>query len=262
MNTPTGHYIPGDSLIHRLDARVKVASLFLLMAAVIAVSSVYGYAIVLVVLAVIVWLSKLPPAAALASIVRLRRFFLVIFLMNALFYSSDQPLFSLGIITLTTEGIRQGLRVVFNVIYIMILTNVLNGATAPMDITMGIASLMKPLALIRVPVNDVAMIISIAIRFIPTLQEEAGMIRKAQTARGAKFESKKLKEKALSFLPLLIPVFLSAFRRADELSIAMEARGYRNARNRTRKVNPPLKRLDYAALGCCILILFLGSIIQ
>ena len=251
---PSGHYIPVNSAVHRLDPRVKLASFFLLITALIISSSLYGYCVVLIVLALVAGLSKLPKGALFASIIRLRSFFLVIFLMNAFFYSGEQALLSFGILNLTREGILQGAKLVFNVLYIMVLSNVLCGSTTPMDITIGVGSLLKPLSVLMVPVEDVAMIISIAIRFIPSLLEEAEMIKKAQTARGARFESKKLKEKALSFLPLLIPVFLSAFRRADELSIAMEARGYRNARRRTKKAKKPLESLDYAALGCSVLI--------
>ena len=254
---PAGQYIPGGSVIHRLDAGVKIACLFILMAALVMCSTVYGYLVVLGMLAVIAGLSKLPPAAVLSSIGRLRIFFILIFLMNALFYSAEGPLLSWGIISITQEGIKQGARVVFNVLCIMILANVLLGTTAPMDMTSGLGSLLKPLGLLRIPVEDVAMIIGIAIRFIPALLEEALMIKKAQTARGARFESKKLREKALSFLPLLIPVFVSAFRRADELSLAMEARGYRSAGNRTGRARAALKRCDFAALGFCIFICIL-----
>jgi len=253
MNGP-GIYL--ESAIHRLDAGVKVAGLLLLTASVIAAATAGGYALLLIVLALILHLSRLPLGTALASVGRLRRLFIVIFLMNALFFSSGRPLWSWGIISLTPEGMRQGTKVVFNVAYIMVLANVLIAATTPIDLTAGLVRLLKPLAFLRVPVDDAAMIIGIAIRFIPTLLEEAGMIKKAQTARGARFESRKFRARAASFWPLLIPVFLSAFRRADELALAMESRGYRNARDRTRKAAKPLKGPDFAALGLSFLICF------
>ena len=250
----SGIYIPGSSLIHRLDSRVKIAGFFLLLAALISCSSVYSYYIIFAALTIIVVLSKLPLRALFSSITRLRYFFILIFLLNALFYSSGEALFSWGIINVSGEGIGQGARIVVNVFFIMILANVLTGSTAPMDMTAGLASLLKPLKLLRFPAEDIAMIISCAMGFIPGLLEEADMIKKAQTARGARFESKKIVERIFSFPPLLIPVFMSAFRRADELALAMEARGYRNARDRTRKTREPLRARDFAALGCSIFV--------
>ena len=250
MNTGVaGRYIPANSVVHTLDARIKLVSFFLMLAATICTSSVRGYLFIFCLTAAVVTLSKIPVATALAPVLRLRLFFLIIFLMNALFYGAAEPLWSWGIISLSREGIIQGTRVVLNVLFIMVWAAVVTGATTLPDMTGALGTVLKPLKLIRVPVDDVAMIISVAVQFIPTLQEEADMIKKAQTARGARFESKKLKEKALSFLPLFIPVFLSAFRRAEELSLAMEARGYRNAKDRTRKAKKPLNCRDVSALA-------------
>ena len=254
---PAGQYIPGNSIIHRLDARMKIVSLILLLAAIVATATLYGYIIVLAVIAVVISLSKLPLMTALSSIRRLWMFFVVIFLMNALFYNTEHPLFSWWVLNLSEEGIRQGIRVVLNVSFIMVLGNVLTSTTAPIDMTNALGSLFKPLKLFRVPVEDVAMIISVAFQFIPTLLEETDTIKKAQTARGARFESKKLIERALCYLPLLIPIFIAAFRRADELSMAMEARGYRNAKSRTKKARTPFRMRDFTALASSSLICFL-----
>ena len=190
----------------------------------------------------------------LSPIRRLWVFFIVIFLMNALFFSAENPRFSWWIVSLSDEGMRQGARVMLNVCFIMVLGNVLTSTTTPIDMTAALSSLLKPLRLLRVPVEDVAMIICVAIQFVPTLLEEADLIKKAQTARGARFESSKLTERALSYLPLLIPIFLSAFRRADELSTAMEARGYRNAKNRTKRATKPFRNLDYTAIASCAVV--------
>lgn len=260
---PTGQYVPGNSAIHKLDARVKIVCLFLLLAAIVVSSSVCGYVLVFFITFTLVLLAKLSFKIALASIRRLWLFFIVILLMNGLFYDSTAPFWSWGIINISFEGVRQGTRVVLNVVFIMILGNVLTSTTTPIDMTTSLSNLMRPLRLIRIPVEDVAMIISIAIQFIPTLLEEADTIKKAQIARGARFESKKLAERAMSFLPLIIPLFLSAFRRADELSIAMETRGYRNARDRTKKARIPLCQSDLLALAfsfivCLIQIHFLS----
>ena len=249
-----GKFIPINSIIHRLDARMKTVSLVFLLVAVISTSTIFGYAAILLVLSVIVWLSKLSILAVLTPIRRLWLFFIVIFFMNAFFFNSENPLFSWWIISFSGEGIRQGIKVVFNVCVVMILGNILTLSTSPIDMTNALSSLLTPLKLLRVPVEDVAMIINIAIQFVPTILEESDMVRKAQTARGARFESRKLREKALSFLPLLIPIFISSFRRADELSLAMEARGYRSAKRRTKKARVPFRVLDFTAVTACFVV--------
>ena len=256
----SGNYINGTSVIHTLNAGVKTLSLFLLMTAVITSTTFYSYIAIILILAIILKVSCLPVKLVLSPLRRLWHFFILIFIMNTLFFGTENPLFTFGIINITYEGIIQGIRVVFNVIYIMILANILTGTTTPMDITAGISFVLKPLKLLRIPTEDIAMIISIAFRFVPVLMEEALIIKKAQIARGARFESKKLKEKALSYLPLLIPIFLSAFRRADELALAMEARGYRSAGKRTNKAFVPFRFPDYFALGCSITICILINI--
>ena len=248
---PVGQYIPGRSFLHQLDARAKLPCLFLLMATVIGASSPWGYALVLAVLALLVLVSRLPLRAAVAPLRGLFWFLLVVFLMNALFFGGEEVLASWWIFRLSQEGIRQGFRVVSNLLLILILGNLLAMTTMPTQVTTALASLIKPLKFIGVPTEDVAMIISIALQFIPTFLEETELIRMAQIARGARFESKKLLERAASFIPLVVPVFIAAFRRADELALAMEARGYRNARNRTGREKEPLAPRDYWALTAC-----------
>ncbi len=245
---PTGQYIYGESPIHLIDARAKLLSFILLIAAVVLASSFAGYAAVFCFTAALLWISRLPLGTALGAIRRLWLFFFVIFLMNAFFFEAENPIFSWWIFRLSYGGIAQGANVVLRVALLMALSSVLTCTTTPMDMTSALQSLMKPLKIIRVPVEDVAMIISVAIQFIPTLLEETDMIKKAQTARGARFESRSLRHKAECVIPLVIPIFISAFRRADELSTAMEARGYRGAKNRTKRKKEPLKARDLAAL--------------
>lgn len=251
---PTGQYLPGHSFLHQLDARVKILGLFLLMAAVIAASTFWGYALVLVVIAMLILLSRLPLRCAFASVRRMCWFLLVIWLMNALFFTGEDALASWGIFQLSRGGIKQGCRVVSNVVLILLLGNLLTMTTLPTQVTTALESLIKPFKFIGVPTEEVAMIISVAIQFIPTLMEETELIKMAQIARGARFESKRLSARAASFLPLVVPIFIAAFRRAEELALAMEARGYRNAKNRTKRKKEPLLPHDYGALTVCILI--------
>ena len=248
---PSGQYVAGCSVLHRLDARAKIICLFLLLASIVAALTLPGAALLLGVTAAIFGLSGLPPRTVFNSLARLWPFFLVIFLMNALFFDGENTLWEWWILKISTAGMAQGASVALRVALLVTLSQVLTCTTAPMEITNALESLMKPLKLLRIPVEDIAMIISVAIQFVPTLIEEAEMIRKAQIARGARFESKKLLEKAESVAPLVIPVFLAAFRRADELSVAMEARGYRGARNRTKKAKERMNPADTAAMLLC-----------
>lgn len=251
---PAGQYIPGHSILHQLDARVKILCLFLLMAVVIGASSLWGYALALATISMLILFSGLPLRCAAGSVRRMYWFLLVILLMNALFFDGEDVPALWGIFQFSRGGIEQGFRVVSNVVLILILGNLLTMTTLPTQVTTALESLIKPLKLIGVPTEDVAIIISVAVQFIPTLMEETELIKMAQIARGARFESKKLPERAASFLPLVAPVFISAFRRADELSMAMEARGYRNAKNRTKRKKEPLMPYDYCALAVCVLI--------
>ena len=245
---PIGTYIPGSSLLHRLDGRVKMLCLIALIAAIIYTSSIAGYGIMALLVSLLVLLSRLDLKTAFASIKRIIPFFLVIFLMNSLFYDQGRALCSWWIFHPSAAGAIMGLNVVLKLIFLMILFNILMSTTAPMKVTSALVSLLRPLGYIRIPVADLALMISVAIQFIPTLMEETEMIRKAQIARGARFESPRLREKAESIMPLVIPIFLSAFRRADELAMAMEARGYRGGKLRARK-NAPLQKCDFAAIA-------------
>lgn len=256
---PMGQFVPGNSVLHRLDARIKLVCLLVLLVAIIATSTLWEYLLMACVLAVIIGLSALPLRVALASVRRLWLFYVVIFAMNALFFDTTEPLWSWWIFKPSVGGITQGVNVVLHVLLLIVLTNVMTCTTSPMDITGALQSLMKPLRLINVSVDDVVMIINVAIQFIPVLAEEAEMIRKAQLARGARFESKRLSEKAAAVLPLVVPVFLSAFRRADELSVAMEARGYRTGKKRTPHKAAPLRFSDLAAIAvsaCACFLIF------
>lgn len=248
---PTGQYRQGDSLLHQLDARVKILCGFILIAAVIGASSIWGYALALVTISAFILLSRLPIPCAVGSVRRMCWFLLVVFMMNALFFDQGNALASWGIFRISRGGVKQGFSVVINVVLILIIGNLLTLTTSPTQVTMALESLIKPLKLISVPTEDVAMILNVATQFIPTLIEETEAIKMAQIARGARFESKKLSERAASFIPLVVPIFISAFRRADELSLAMEARGYRNAKNRTKRKKEPLVLYDYSALTVC-----------
>lgn len=256
-----GQYVPGASVLHKLDARAKLLGLFALLAVIVLSKSAIGYAVAVVAVAAVVALSGLKLSLVLGSIRRLWVFFITIFVMNALFFAAEEPIWSWWIFHISQAGLWQGVHVVAHVVLLLILSNVLTLTTSPVELTSAIESLLLPLKWLRVPVEEVAMILSVAIRFIPTLLEEADMIRKAQIARGARFESRRLTERAASVLPLVIPIFLSAFRRADELSMAMEARGYRNASSRTKPEKHGLHMADVCALAASAVVCVLQIVL-
>lgn len=230
---PIGSYMERDSVLHKMDSLVKLLCTLILLAAVILTDTPVGYVVVIALLGGIIKLSSLGVVNALNGVRQLWLFFLVIFFMNAAFFDSAHTLWSWWIFNFSGEGIVQGVNVVFRVALAMILGNIFVSTTSPLAITKAIESLIFPLKYIGVPIQDVAMILGVAIQFVPTFIEEADMIKKAQIARGARFESKKLKEKVQAVIPLVVPIFLSAFRRADELAMAMEARGYHRTKRKT-----------------------------
>lgn len=251
---PVGQYYPGNSVFYRIDARAKLVCLVVLLAAIVGTGDAAGYAVVCALVAAIVWASGLPVRVATGSLLRIWRFLIVIFLMNALFFGSSRPILRFWICTLSVEGMLQGVRVAVSVALLMILGNVLLCTTRPVEITGALSSLLAPLSFVGVPVADVAMIITVAIRFIPTLMEETETIRLAQTARGARFDSRRLTDRAKAVLPLVVPIFISAFKRADDLAQAMEARGYRGAAGRTVYRRGPLGRRDMLAVALCLAV--------
>jgi len=172
--------------------------------------------------------------------------------MNTMFFSTENCWFSFWILHPSLQGLLQGFQVVARVVLVLVFSTVLTTTTPPLALTGALQWLLSPLKLVKAPTEQIAMILSVAIQFIPTLLEQTDEIRKAQTARGARFESRDLLQKAGAVLPLVIPIFLSAFKRADELSLAMEARGYRTDGARTQRPPAPMKKSDLLALACCL----------
>lgn len=247
---PTGLYQPGNTVLHRLCPWVKLLCLVLLLAATVTAQTLAGYGLLALLTAGLIAVSRLRLRDVLSAAKRLRWFFLMIFLMNLCFYAPQTAWVHWWIFTPSYEGFWQGIQVVVRVLLLLLMSGLLTATTAPLAMTDAFHVLLSPLAIVRLPVGQIAMILSVAMQFIPTLFEEADAIRKAQTARGAGFDSRKLTEKAAAVLPLAVPIFLAAFKRADELSLAMEARGYRAGRGMGRK-KQPLAWRDAAAVALC-----------
>lgn len=251
----SGTYVPGQSPLHRFDARAKFFSFLLLIVAVILTHSSLEYVMITAIWIALIALSHCPLRPIFGSVQRMRWFFILVFLTNAFFFHADHPLWKWWAFTLSQEGIAQGFQVIYRVILILVLSNLLTLTTPPLAITGAIQTMLRPLKLIRLPADDIAMILSVAIQFIPTLMEETDSIRKAQIARGARLDSKRLTERARAMLPLVIPIFVAAFRRADELAMAMEARGYRRGSYQVPQNHKSIPRSGWFALCLCVLLI-------
>ena len=248
-----GQYFPGNSLVHRLDPRTKLIAVTLYIVALFLADFFVSYAIMLCVLALAIRISRVP----LRSIVRGLKpiLFIAIFtaLLNLFYTSGEHVLVEFWIFTITLEGVFNAFFMVVRIMMLIAGTFLLTYTTSPILLTDGLESLLSPLKKLHVPIHELSMIMSIALRFIPTLIEETDKIMSAQRARGADFESGNLMQRAKALIPLLVPLFISAFRRADELAVAMECRCYHGGEGRTR-----LRQLKYRGRDYGILLFFLA----
>ena len=241
-----GQYYPGNSWIHGLDARVKIIATILYIVALFFVKDFIGFGLVVLFLALVIGISKVP----FSFIVRgLKPIFIIIiftFAINMLM-TKGTILWQFGIIRITEEGLYNAFFMGLRLILLIIGSSLLTFTTKPMNLTDGIEKLLSPLRKIGVPAHELAMMMTIALRFIPTLMEEADKIMKAQQARGADFETGNIFRRAKALVPLLVPLFIGAFRIAQDLAMAMEARCYRGGSQRTRMNAMVLQKKDAAA---------------
>ena len=256
-----GQYFPGKSPIHRLDPRAKLVALLIYIVTLFLAKWFVTYAIVLGTLVTVVAVARIKAKAMLKGMKPL--IFILIFtaVLNAL-YTPGEPLVSFWIITVTKEGLLHAFFMVIRIFMLVSCTFLLTYTTSPLALTDGLESLLSPLKKIRVPVHELAMMMSIALRFIPTLIEETDKIMSAQRARGASFDTGNLLQKAKALIPLLVPLFISAFRRAEELATAMECRCYHGGQGRTRmnqlKYRPADGLFMVGALALAVIVGLLG----
>lgn len=241
-----GQYFPGDTAVHRLDPRTKLIATALFIAALFTANGWAGYALVTASLAAVIVVSRIAPRAVLKGLKPLVYIIVFTAILN-LFFTAGDPIFQLGFVTVTRQGLRNAIYMVLRVMLLVAGTFLLTYTTSPLAITDGLERLLTPLKKLHVPVYELSLMMSIALRFIPTLITETDRIMSAQKARGADFETGKLTDRAKALLPLLIPLFVSAFRRADELAVAMECRCYNGGRGRTRMKQLHLAGRDFIA---------------
>ena len=254
-NITLGQFYPADSVVHRLDPRAKIILLIAFIVAVFLVPDLIGFIPIVIFLAVACRASTLPFKVLIKGLKPLRFILIFTFVLNLFFTAGTTPLLNLGFATLTVEGTLNAVRFSLRLVFLVLGSSLLTLTTAPVTLTDGLERLLSPLSVIRFPAHEMAMMMTIALRFIPTLLEEADKIMKAQAARGADFESGNLLKRARAMVPLLVPLFVSAFRRAGELAMAMEARCYHGGEGRTRLHILKLEKRDYLAfLGMAVLI--------
>ena len=249
-----GQYFPGNTVIHRLDPRTKLLLTIVYIVALFLAKNYFSYLLMLVFLITCIVISKIKPKVILRGMKPL--FIVIVFtgILN-LFYTKGDPIVEFWIFSISWAGIKSAVFMILRIMMLVTGTFLLTYTTAPMQLTDGLESLLGPLKATKLPVHELAMMMSIALRFIPTLIEETDKIMSAKKARGADFESGNIMHRAKAMLPLLIPLFISAFRRADELAIAMESRCYHGGKGRTRMKQLRYRLCDAGAFAVCAVVL-------
>ncbi len=253
-----GQYYPADSIIHKLDPRVKLFATLLYVISLFTFRNLVGFIIATVFLIGMIALSNVP----FGYMVKGLRAIMIILLITALFnlfLTPGEPLVEFWIFSISMEGIISAVKMAIRLIYLILGTSVVTLTTTPNALTDGMEKSLSPLNKIKIPVHEIAMMMSIALRFIPILVEETDKIMKAQIARGADFETGNLFKKAKNMVPLLVPLFISAFRRANDLAMAMEARCYHGGSGRTKM--KPLKYKKRDGITYIIVFLYFGAMI-
>ncbi len=253
-----GQYYSAESKIHELDPRTKLTGTFIFIISLFLFRSVATTLIATLFLVFVIAMSRVPLTFMLRGMKSII-FILLITVVFNLFLTPGIPLVSFHGLTISDEGLKVAVYTAIRLIYLIVGSSVMTLTTTPNNLTDGLEALMNPLKVFRVPVHEVAMMMSIALRFIPILMEETDKIMKAQEARGADFESGNVIERAKALVPVLVPLFVSAFRRANDLAMAMEARCYHGGEGRTKMKPLIYKRSDYAAYA--ILILYIVIIV-
>ncbi len=253
-NISIGQYYPVKSKIHRLDPRVKIIGVIVFITMMFICNNYFGYLLGTVSLLSVIKLSNVPFKLVFRSLKGVMVIIIFTVVLNLFFNRTGTVIFDFYFITVTREGFYNAIGMALRLMIIIMASSVLTLTTSPIELTDGIEYLFKPLKVVKFPVHEVAMMMTIALRFIPTLVEELNKIMKAQMARGASFDTGTIFEKAKSLVPVLVPLFISSFRRADELAMAMESRCYRGDIGRTRMKQLKVKKNDIKAL--CLIILF------
>jgi len=253
-----GQYFPGNSYLHRLDPRTKILAVIFLSVAIFLPQTWAGHALTVAFSLVAVALAQVPLKFIIRGLRPILIFMLFAMIFNA-FLTPGEKLFAIGTLTVTREGLILSGVAAIRLVMVVIVASLLTLTTSPILLTDGIERLLRPLSPIGVPAHELALMMTIALRFIPTLMEEADRIMRAQTARGADFQTGNIVNRVKGLIPVMVPLFVAAFRRADELATAMEARGYRGGKGRTKMKELALGGHDLVA--AVVVVLFTGVVV-
>lgn len=258
-NITVGQYVPGNSILHRLDPRTKILWTMLLMVVTFLINTWQEYVMMGALTLILLIVSGIPVRQTLKGLKPLL-FILAITAILNIFLTGGTPMLTIGPVRITYEGIIAAVKLFCRLVILVVTASLMTLTTTPMTMTDGIEKLLKPFGRIGVPAHEIAMMMSIALRFIPTLMEETERIMKAQASRGADFDTGSIFSRIKSFIPVLVPLFVSAFKRADELAEAMESRCYHGGKGRTRLKSIHFTNLDgtVTVIGFIYLVLLLG----
>lgn len=254
-NIALGRYLPLDSKVHAMDPRAKIMILLFVMIAVFIPAGAIGYVVIGAFILACLFLSKLQIRFALRAMKPIIWMMFFLLVINVLVIKTGRPWIEWGWFSVYSDAVFQTLYIAVRLMFMIVLTTILTATTKPLDLTLGIEKLLKPFEKIGLPAHIIAMMISIALRFIPTLIEETQRIMNAQASRGVDFENGSLKEKVMSILSLIVPLFVSSFDRAEQLANAMEARGYDPNKQRTRYKVLKMHGIDRLGMFCSVCIL-------
>lgn len=247
-NITLGQYIPLDSFFHKLDPRAKICAMIAILIAVFIPAGFVGYGILAAVLIACILRAKLQFSFVIKAMKPMVMMMIFLTIINVFVIKTGNLLYTLGPITIYDDALKQTAYIIIRLALMIMTTTLLTATTKPMDMTLGIEDLLKPFEKLGVPTHDIAMMIALALRFIPTLIDEAERILKAQASRGVDFENGSLKEKISAIMSLIVPMFVSCFQRADDLADAMEARGYVVGAKRVRYKQLKFGRGDYIVI--------------
>ena len=257
-----GQYFPGQSIIHRLDPRTKLIMLVVYIVALFLAESWVSYGLMFLFLVTVIWLSTIPLKSILRGMKPLMVILIFTGVLNLFFTQEGEVIFHFWILTMTTGGLSRAVMMMSRILMLITGTFLLTYTTSPIALTDGLESLMKPLKKVGVPVHELSMMMCIALRFIPTLIEETDKIMCAQKARGADFETGSLMDRAKALIPILVPLFISAFRRADELATAMECRCYQGGEGRTKMKLLRYHLEDFLSYGAGAVLLVMVIVLK
>lgn len=247
-----GQYIPGDSFIHKLDPRIKIIISLAYIVNLFIINNFKGYIVIIAFTAMTIAISKVPFKFIYRGLKPIFIMIIITALLNVFMTSGGEIIFRWKFITIYEKGLQLAIFMVIRLVLLIVGTSLLTLTTSPIELTDGIEKLLNPFKKVGVPAHELAMMMTIALRFIPTLMDETDKIMKAQMARGADFETGNIVKRAKGLIPILVPLFISSFRRAEELAMAMEARCYKGGEGRTRMKELKLERRD--CIACLVML--------